>query len=277
MGIEYSLSCPQGGDGTEGDIVSQNAELTAKIIDWVMEISDPEVPKLFKLTGAVTSIYPIANAIKKVFAKYPKKKAGITLANTFPTFHFQNRKDRVWEDGVVIGMSGAGVTPISNLNLNNVYPLKLHVSGNGGPMDYKAAADFLALGVQTVQFCTVATKYGYGIYNELCNGVSEIMQERGIKSMKQLIGIAFKGGSAVVDFMDLSPIKRISDCNTDLCEKCGNCTRCPYQAITFDDKGFPTTDPSKCVGCGICALKCFSGALSLRKRTKKELELLKED
>ena len=51
MGIEYSLSCPQGGDGTEGDIVSQNAELTAKIIDWVLQVGDPEVPKLFKLTA----------------------------------------------------------------------------------------------------------------------------------------------------------------------------------------------------------------------------------
>ncbi len=59
MGIEYSLSCPQGGDGTEGDIVSQNAALTAKIIDWIMQISDPDIPKLFKLTAAVTSIVPV--------------------------------------------------------------------------------------------------------------------------------------------------------------------------------------------------------------------------
>jgi len=44
MGIEYSLSCPQGGDGTEGDIVSQNAALTAKIIDWIMEVGDPDIP-----------------------------------------------------------------------------------------------------------------------------------------------------------------------------------------------------------------------------------------
>ena len=37
MGVEYSLSCPQGGDGTHGDVVSQNAELTAKIIGWILE------------------------------------------------------------------------------------------------------------------------------------------------------------------------------------------------------------------------------------------------
>ena len=79
MGIEYSLSCPQGGDGTHGDIVAQNAELTAKIIDWVMQISNPEIPKLFKLTSAVTAIVPIIKAVKSIFDRYPEKKAGITL------------------------------------------------------------------------------------------------------------------------------------------------------------------------------------------------------
>ncbi|MDZ4122272.1 MAG: FAD-dependent oxidoreductase, partial [Candidatus Cloacimonadaceae bacterium] len=90
MGIEYSLSCPQGGDGTHGDIVAQNAELSAKIIDWVMEMSDPDIPKLFKLTGAVTAIYPIIDAIRQVFDRYPGKKAGVTLANTFPTLAFRD-------------------------------------------------------------------------------------------------------------------------------------------------------------------------------------------
>ncbi|HUJ72105.1 MAG TPA: FAD-dependent oxidoreductase, partial [Verrucomicrobiae bacterium] len=64
MGVEYSLSCPQGGDGTCGDVVSQNAELTAKIIDWVMEASSENNPKLFKLTAAVTAIQPIIKRIQ---------------------------------------------------------------------------------------------------------------------------------------------------------------------------------------------------------------------
>ena len=87
MAIEYSLSCPQGGDGTEGAIVSQNAALTAKIIDWIMQAGNPNIPKLFKLSAAVTSIVPILRAIRKVFDKYPGKKAGITLANSFPRLH----------------------------------------------------------------------------------------------------------------------------------------------------------------------------------------------
>jgi hypothetical protein len=88
MGIEYSLSCPQGGDGTKGDIVSQDAELTAMIIDWILQAGDAEIPKLFKLTAAVTAIQPIITAIRAVLDRHPGKKAGVTLANT-PTLAFR--------------------------------------------------------------------------------------------------------------------------------------------------------------------------------------------
>jgi len=275
MGIEYSLSCPQGGDGTEGDIVSQNAILTAKIVDWILVGGSPYVPKLFKLTAAVTSIATIVNAIKKVIARHPDKKAGITLANTFPTLYFRPGAKWGWEEGIVVGMSGAGVTPISNLTLAAVANLGVTVSGNGGPMDYRAAINFLALGAKTVQFCTIVMKYGYGVFADLVNGTSSLMRERGIKSMADLIGIALP--NPITGFMDLSAEKKISGCDEELCLSCGNCSRCPYQAIALDDQKHPVTDPAKCIGCSICVQKCFSGALVMRERTPKEKFALKED
>ncbi len=274
MGIEYSLSCPQGGDGTKGDIVSQDAELTAKIIGWVMEAGSPGVPKLFKLTAAVTAIYPIITAIKEVFAKYPHKKAGVTLANTFPALSFRKGKKSNWEEGVVIGLSGEGVIPISNLTLANVSGMGITVSGNGGPMDYKSAADFLALGVKTVQFCTIVMKHGYGIIDELHSGLSYLMKERGLKSVGELIGRALP--NPVTGFMKLTPVKKISAVNEELCEHCGNCTRCPYLAIELNNKKIPVTDASKCIGCSICVQKCFAGALYLRERTPEETSVLNE-
>jgi dihydropyrimidine dehydrogenase (NAD+) subunit PreT len=275
MGIEYSLSCPQGGDGTEGDIVSQNAALTARIIDWIMEIGSPDIPKLFKLTAAVTSIVPILRAIRKVLDKCPEKKAGITLANSFPTLAFRPAIGRVWEEGVVTGMSGDGVTPISYLTLANAVPEGIEISGNGGPMTYKAAMDFLALGVKTVQFCTIATKYGYGIIRDLESGTAFLMQERGIHNMKELIGIAQP--HPITDFMALSPVKKISEFNQDLCTSCGNCARCPYLAIHLDADGHPHSDPALCIGCSICAKKCFVGAITMRERSPEELALLVEN
>jgi dihydropyrimidine dehydrogenase (NAD+) subunit PreA len=274
MAIEYSLSCPQGGDGTEGAIVSQNAGLTAKIIDWIMEIGDPNIPKLFKLSAAVTSIVPILRAIRKVLDKYPGKKAGITLANSFPTLAFRPSDSHTWDEGVIVGMSGEGVTPISYLTLSQAVPEGIEISGNGGPMNYKAAMDFLALGVKTVQFCTIVMKQGYGILADLESGTSFLMQERGIRSMNELIGIAQP--HPITDFMSLTPIKKISEADPGLCVSCGNCARCPYLSITLDEKGVPHTDPARCIGCTICAKKCFTGAINMRARNPKELSLLVE-
>ena len=274
-GIEYSLSCPQGGDGTEGDIVSQNAALTTKIIEWILKVGDPAVPKLFKLTASVTSVEAIVIAIRELLARYPDAKAGVTLANTFPSMSFRKGRRESWEEGIVVGMSGEGVTPISNLTLAKVSNLGVAVSGNGGPMDYKAAADFLALGAETVQFCTVAMKYGLGVADELHSGLSHLIAERGIASVSDLIGIARP--EPITDFMDLTPVKKLSACDATLCVSCGNCTRCSYLAIDLDADRHPVVDPARCVGCSICTQKCISGALSMRARTAEELAVLKED
>jgi len=273
--IEYSLSCPQGGDGTEGDIVSQNASLTAKIIGWILEAGDGNVPKLFKLTGAVTSIAPILIAIRETLDRYPGKKAGVTLANSFPTLCFRPGAKQGWDEGIIVGASGFGITSISYLSLAKAAGFGVAISGNGGPMDYKAAADFLALGAETVQFCTIVLKYGYGIISELDSGLSHLMVARGIGSVKELIGIALP--DPVTDFMALSAVKKISAVNTDLCLSCGNCTRCPYMAIELDEDTRPMTDPERCIGCSLCAQKCFASALYMRDRTPEEAAALKED
>jgi heterodisulfide reductase subunit A-like polyferredoxin len=57
---------------------------------------------------------------------------------------------------------------------------------------------------------------------------------------------------------------------------CGNCARCGYLAIELDEERKPVHDPEKCIGCSICAKKCFSGALEMRDRTPEELAALKE-
>jgi len=274
--VEYSLSCPQGGDGTKGDIVSQDPELSAKIVGWVMEVSNPDIPKLFKLTGAVTSIWQVVNAIKQVFAKYPGKKGGITLANSFPSLAFRERLSGQgrWDEAMVTGMSGEGVAPISYLSLSKAASLEVPTSGNGGPMNYMEAANFLALGVKTVQFCTVVMKYGYGVIKELEAGLSHMMEERGFKSIDELRGCALP--RPVTDFMELTPVKDIPEVNKDLCISCGNCQRCGYLAVKLDADKKPVFDASKCVGCSICTKKCPSGALRMRKRTQEEWDVCPE-
>lgn len=266
--IEYSLSCPQGGDGTEGDIVSQNAALTAAIVRWVLEGADPAVPKLFKLTAAVTSIGPIVAAVRAVLEDFPVAKAGVTLANTFPTLAFRARADGGWDEGIVVGMSGDGVAPISYLTVANVSGAGVVVSGNGGVMDYRAAARFLALGARSVQLCSAVMKYGVEIVDELHEGLSHLMAARGMRSVAELVGCALP--SPVTPFEDLPAGGLVSALEPGMCVRCGNCTRCPYQAIALDADGFPVTDAARCVGCSFCTLQCFAGALSMRPLTAAE-------
>nr|MDK2850213.1 dihydropyrimidine dehydrogenase [Candidatus Cloacimonadota bacterium] len=260
MGIEYSLSCPQGGDGTKGDIVAQDPNLTAKVIDWVMQISDPDIPKLFKLTGAVTSIYPVISAVKGVLDRYPEKKAGITLANSFPCLGFR-KSEGDWDTGIIVGMSGEGVLPISYLSLARAGGMGVFISGNGGAMNHHDAANFLALGCGNVQFCSLPERYGYGIIDHLESGLSHLLQERNIASVKDLIGIAQP--HPITDFMDLEPKHKHSVLIRDLCVKCGNCSRCPYLAIELDEEGYPTMDEEKCMGCSLCVQLCWTQALKM--------------
>ena len=92
--------------------------------------------------------------------------------------------------------------------------------------------------------------------------------------MTELIGKAWP--NPVTDFMELTPVKKISAVDPELCEHCGNCTRCPYQAIQLNKDKIPVIDPSKCIGCSICVKKCFAGALTMRDRTEAELKVCKE-
>jgi dihydropyrimidine dehydrogenase (NAD+) subunit PreA len=210
-----------------------------------------------------------------VLARHPGKKAGVTLANTFPTLGFRDWNKRgKWDEAVVYGMSGGGVIPISYLTLASVGNLGVFVSGNGGAMTYKQAADFLALGCGNVQMCTAPMKLGYGYIDELHSGLSHLMAERGFKSVKELIGCALP--KPMTDFMELTSKKRISSVTKELCMSCGNCTRCSYGAIALDAEQHPEINAEHCVGCSICTQKCFSGALKMRDRTPQELAALRE-
>jgi Fe-S-cluster-containing hydrogenase component 2 len=94
--------------------------------------------------------------------------------------------------------------------------------------------------------------------------LSHLLAEHGLASVGELIGRALPG--PVTDFMALPARKQVSALHAELCTRCGNCTRCPYLAITLGGDGLPATEESRCIGCTFCVQNCFAGALHMRDR-----------
>jgi NADPH-dependent glutamate synthase beta subunit-like oxidoreductase/dihydroorotate dehydrogenase/ferredoxin len=274
--IEYSLSCPQGGEGAEDNaIASQSASVSQEIVEWVLSSTNPNVPKLFKLTAAVTSPVHIVSAVKEVFARYPNAKAGITFANSFPCLDSREKRSPLapgeyWRESRVVGMAGKGVLPITRFAIAAVRHLNVTISANGGIYNAQDACDMLSYGCQGgVQLCSAPTALGLDFVHHLKHGLSHLMAKHGFSSLRQLIGSA----PPTTGFMEMTAVKAISRVDESKCIQCNVCsTTCPYGAISMDieDGGYPKIDPSKCVSCGMCTLVCPASALTMGPRSEIE-------
>jgi len=232
MGIEYAVS--------PGDGVAHDPETWARLIDGVLAVSDPGVPRLFKLVASVAAD-PLLAAIAAAFARHPDRLAGVTLAGAPSVLAFAPRTAAVGEEPALASAAGRGLV----------------VSSRCEPMDYRTAARLIALGARTVQVGAAAMRYGLGVVNELQAGLSFFLAERGLRSVSELVG------STAGQIMP--PIGK-AVCEVDLatCTGCGNCSRCPQLAIALDARGMPTVDRERCTGCALCVELCLAGSLSLR-------------
>jgi len=161
------------------------------------------------------------------------------------------------------GYCGEAVKPIA---LNMVAEIArtqetsgLPISGLGGIPDWRVAFDFLALGASNVQICTAAMVYGFKIIDDLTDGLSTFLDDKGIE-LKDLIG---KAVPSVTDWqhLNLNYVEK-AVINQDLCIECGRChvvcEDTSHQAITNTVDGkrrFEVID-DECVGCNLCVSVC---------------------
>jgi dihydropyrimidine dehydrogenase (NAD+) subunit PreA len=165
------------------------------------------------------------------------------------------------------------------------------VSGIGGVSGWQEAAEFLLLGCHTVQVCTAAMHYGYRIVEDMIDGLSNWMDDKGFGALDDFRG---KSLPRVVEWKDLNlNYKLVARINPDTCIGCQLCytacwdgahqcihvgashrTRAQIEAesrrkITvtpvarLDLGPFPTpvdriprVDEQECVGCNLCWLVC---------------------
>ena len=143
----------------------------------------------------------------------------------------------------------------------------------GGIADWRDAVDFLALGASNVQVCTAAMVYGFKIIDDLKDGLSDFLDQKGMTSVSDLVG---KAVPSITDwqYLNLNYVEK-AVIDQDLCIKCGRChvvcEDTAHQAITHTVNGerrFEVIN-EECVGCNLCVSVCpVADCISMQQLTE---------
>ena len=261
-GIELNFGCPHGmSERGMGAAVGQVPEYIQMVAEWCKHYSN--MPVIVKLTPNITDIRYPARAAKAGGAD------AVSLINTISSIvsvDLDNFAPMPTIDGKGShgGYCGPAVKPIA---LNMVAEIArdpetrgLPISGIGGIQTWRDAAEYIALGCGTVQVCTAAMTYGFKIVQEMTQGLSDWMDEKGYATIADFQGRAVPN---VTDwqYLNLNYITK-ARIDQDLCIKCGRChIACEdtsHQAITAMVDGvrhFEVMD-DECVGCNLCVNVC---------------------
>lgn len=262
-GIELNFGCPHGMcERGMGSAVGQEPEVLKTIVEWVMDAA--KIPVITKLSPNISHItdpglaaiqggtdaLSLINTIKSI--------VGIDL-DTYAPYPVVDGK------GSNGGYCGPAVKPIA---MHMLKDLKQHpeighipISGIGGIETWRDVVEFILLGATSVQVCTAAMHYGFGIVREMDKGLRRFMVERGYNTIYDFAGKALPN---VTEWKHLNlKHKVIAEINADKCVGCELCyIACDdgaHQAIRLQPGGeirIPEVIEENCVGCNLCSLVC---------------------
>src|SRR5436853_938535 len=190
-GIELNFGCPHGMcERGMGSAVGQEPEVLKVVAGWAVEFST--IPVLIKLTPNIGDILEPGVAAAEAGVH------GLSLINTIKSITGVDL-DRMVPYPVVGrrstngGYCGPAVKPIALhmvAALGRDPRITVPISGIGGIATWRDAAEFIALGATSVQVCTAAMHYGFRIVEDMIEGLSNYLDEKGMKSVKELQGRA---------------------------------------------------------------------------------------
>lgn len=263
-GVELNFGCPHGmSERGMGAAVGQVPEYVEQVTRWCKEHT--QMPVFVKLTPNITDIRYSARAAHNGGAD------AVSLINTINSIvgidlDQMAPMPTVDGKGTHGGYCGPAVKPIA-LNMvaeiaRDAQTRGLPMSGIGGINTWRDAAEFISLGCGSVQVCTAAMRYGFAIIDELTDGLSRWMDEKGHANIESFRGQAVPN---VTDWQFLNiNFKTIAHIDPDKCIECGlchiTCEDTSHQAIrkTKSDDGHRTYEviDEECVGCNLCNLVC---------------------
>jgi dihydropyrimidine dehydrogenase (NAD+) subunit PreA len=261
-GVELNFGCPHGmSERGMGSAVGQVPEYIEMVARWCK--AHTRMPVIVKLTPNITDIRKPARAAKQGGAD------AVSLINTInsitsvnlDTFSPEPSIDGRGSHG---GYCGPAVKPIALSMVSEIARDKdtqgMPISGIGGITTWRDAAEYIALSCGTVQVCTAAMTYGFKIVQEMADGLSQWMDDKGYSSIEDFRGMAVPN---VTDwqYLNLNYVTK-AHIDQEACIKCGRCyAACEdtsHQAIMSMKDGvrhFEVMD-DECVGCNLCVNVC---------------------
>ncbi len=269
-GLELNFGCPHGmAERGMGAASGQVPELVEKQTFWVKEVA--KTPVIVKLTPNITDITVTAEAAVAGGAD------AISMINTINSLagvdlDSWNTVPNVAGKGAHGGYCGPAVKPIA---LNMVAEcarsphINVPISGIGGISNWRDAAEFMLMGSSCVQICTAAMHHGFGIVEDMIDGLSNYLDEKGLASAMDLVGRSVQRYSDWGD-LDLN-YKVVAQINNDVCINCNKChIACEdtsHQCIDlYTESGRPMLKVREddCVGCNLCSIVCpVDGAITM--------------
>jgi dihydropyrimidine dehydrogenase (NAD+) subunit PreA len=261
-GIELNFGCPHGMcERGMGSAVGQDPVVLKTIVEWVMDAA--KIPVITKLSPNISHITDPGLAAAQGGTD------AISLVNTFKSIvgiDLDSYAPYPVVDGKGSngGYCGPAVKPIA---LNMVKELAQHeginhlpISGIGGIETWRDAVEFILLGATSLQVCTAAMHYGFGIVREMEAGLTKFMDDRGYNTIYDFAGKALPN---VTEWKNLNLKYNVkAEINEDKCVGCDLCyIACDdgaHQAIALplDGSRIPSIIEENCVGCNLCSLVC---------------------
>jgi len=257
--LELNFSCPHMAVEGAGHHVGQAFDLIEKFTATVKQ--SVSIPVIAKMTPNITDMTEPA-----IYAKQGGADA-ISAINTVSGISQIDLngfipKPNVFGLGSVSGTSGPAVKPIGLRFISDMAKcdeLALPLSGIGGIETWIDALEFILLGASTIQVTTGIIHYGYGIVEDMIEGLTDFMVEKNISKVQDLVGKALSN----LKTTDKFDLKRQGRAEYDLtkCVGCGQCyTVCKDAggyALDWDDKNRrPVLIEDKCLSCMICSFVC---------------------
>jgi dihydropyrimidine dehydrogenase (NAD+) subunit PreA len=267
--LELNFSCPHMCIEGAGHKVGQAFSLLEGFTEAVKK--NVSIPVMAKMTPNITDMNEPAMYAKNGGAD---AIAAINTVRGISQIGLDDwvPKPNVFGKGAISGTSGPAVKPIG-LNfiaaMAQNEELDLPLSGIGGIETWIDALEYILVGASTIQVTTGIMHYGYRIIEDMVEGLSDFMTERGIKQVSDLVGIALPNLHETEAF-DLER-QGIAHYDMDLCIGCGQCyivcKDAAGQAIEWDaESRRPSLIEDKCLSCMLCKFVCpVSGLISFKE------------